>query len=401
MAKKKVEEVEIKKKSKKKDSDFFDEILSDAGVDIPVVAEVDEAAVTKFYSTGSLTLNALLAGSMMHGGLAGNKITCLAGEEATGKSFIALQVVKTFLDDNPKGHVFYFDSEDAITEEMMSERGIDTHRVHKRRVKTIQEFRQLAINLIDAYLAKPEESRPPMMYVLDSLGNLSTTKEMADIASGATNKKGEETRDMTRPGLIRGLFRVLTIKLGEANCPMLMTNHTYETMDPYGEKKKMSGGGGLKYAASSIVFLSKKKLRDETDKTDVLGSVLTATLEKSRFTRYGKTADMLLTHDMGLDKYWGLFDLGKNSGLLILGTGEKGNGIKSYCYKFPDGQIATKKEIEAKPATYFTTPDNIAAFEELCIREFRFGKNETVPEDEIFSDEPMPDEPEPTLEKEK
>ena len=391
---KKKEEVEkkVEKKLKKKsDSDFFNEILSDAGIDIPVAAKVDEVAVTKFYSTGALALNALMSGSM-NGGLAGNKITCLAGEEATGKSFIALQAVHKFLTTNPKGHVFYFDSEDAITEEMMTDRGIDTHRVHKKRVKTIQEFRYMAINIVNAYLESPPENRLPMMFVLDSLGNLSTTKEINDITSGALNKKGEETRDMTRSPLIRGLFRVLTIKLGEADVPMLMTNHTYETMDPYGAKKAMSGGGGLKYAASTIIFLSKKKLRDE-DK-EVQGSILTATLEKSRFTRYGKSVEMLLTHDAGLDKWYGLFDLGLEGGLLIKGTGEKGNGIKANNYKFPDGQIASKKEIEESPANYFGRATNFAAFEELCAKTFRFGKNENPPEDEIFSDDPMPDYPE-------
>jgi RecA/RadA recombinase len=236
--KKDIEFDDNKKKKVKKQSDsaFFDKIMSDVGVDIPVASELDETAVTTFYDTGSLLLNAQISGSM-NGGMAGNKITALAGEEATGKSFIALQLVRNFLNSNPCGHVFYFDSEDAITEQMMTERGIDSSRVHKKRVKTIQEFRQLGINLIDAYLETESETRPPMMYVLDSLGNLSTTKEMTDIAAGSVNKKGEEVRDMTRPGLIRGLFRVLTIKLGEGNVPMLMTNHTYETMDMYSGPK--------------------------------------------------------------------------------------------------------------------------------------------------------------------
>jgi RecA/RadA recombinase len=388
--KKKDNENDVNKKKKKKQSDsaFFDELLSDAGVDIPVASEVDETAVTKFYDTGSLLMNAQISGSM-NGGMAGNKITALAGEEATGKSFIALQIVKNFLDDNPKGNVFYFDSEDAITEQMMAERGIDTSRVRKTRVKTIQQFRQMAINIIDGYLEADPDTRPPMMYVLDSLGNLSTTKEMTDIAAGSVNKEGEEVRDMTRPGLIRGLFRVLTIKLGEGNVPMLMTNHTYESMDMY-SGPKMSGGGGLKYAASTIIFLSKTKLRDESDKSEVLGSVLTATLDKSRFTKFGTKTQMLLSHASGLDRYWGLFDLGKEEGLLVLGTGldtKKGqNGIKTNHYLFPDGQIATKREIEANPAQYFEVPANFVAFEELCAKTFRFGKGEVAPPDEIFED---------------
>ena len=392
MAKKAEKKQPQKTTKKKSDSSFFDDILKKAGIDIPVAAEVDEVAVTRFFSSGSLALNALLSGTM-NGGFAANKIIALAGEEATGKSFIALQAVRTFLTSNPKGHCFYFDSEDAITEEMMTERGIDTKRVHKKRVKTIQEFRHLIINIVDGYLETPKEDRLPMFIVLDSLGNLSTTKEMMDIKSGAVNKEGIEIRDMTRSPLIRGLFRVLTIKLGEAEAAMLMTNHTYQTMDPYGAKNNMSGGGGLKYAASTIVYLSKKKLKD-TDK-EVIGSILTATLEKSRFTRYGKSVELMLSHERGLDKYWGLFDLAKDH-LLIAGTGVDpkkagSNGIKVNDYKFPDGQIASKKEIETNPAQYFDTEPNFLAMEEVCGNEFRFGSGEGPPpeldEEDVIEEE--------------
>ena len=236
MAKKEV----VEKKGKKKESDFFDDLMNEAGIEIPVASKNNEIAKTTFFSTGSLMLNGLISGSL-NGGLAGNKVTALAGEEATGKTFISLQTVKNFLDTNPKGHVFIFDSEDdPLKEELkMRQRGIDTSRVHVKKVNTIQEFRQLAINLIDGYLTRDKAIRPPMFMVLDSLGNLSTLKELHDTASGALNKKGEDVRDMTRTSLIRGLFRVLTIKLGEANVGLLITNHTYQTMNPYGAATTM------------------------------------------------------------------------------------------------------------------------------------------------------------------
>lgn len=372
-----VKKAAAKTTNKKSEGAFFDDLMKAAGVDIPVASKVDEVAVTSFFSTGSMALNALLSGSL-DGGFAGNKITALAGEEATGKTFIALQAVATFLKLNPKGHVFYFDSEDAITESMMLDRGIDTSRVHKQRVNTIQDFRYKVIHLIDAYLAKPEAQRLPMFLVLDSLGNLSTLKELHDTQSGKLNKKGEDTRDMTRTPLIRGLFRVLTIKLGEAKVALLMTNHTYASMNPYGPSKTMSGGGGLKYAASTIVFLSKKSFRDEKDKKEVLGSILTATLDKSRFTRYGKQVDILLRHDRGLDQYYGLFDLGKKYGLIKM-VGKE--------YTFPDGQQASRKDIAAKPADFFDTPVNRAAFEEMVAKAFLFGKGEEAPLDPIESDD--------------
>ena len=92
-----------------------------------------------------------------------------------------------------------------------------------------------------------------MMFVLDSLGMLSTTKK-EDTA-------GKETRDMTRSQIVKSTFRVLTLKLGQANVPMIMTNHTYDVIGSMFPQKEMGGGSGLKYAASSNRLLGKRKKR--------------------------------------------------------------------------------------------------------------------------------------------
>jgi len=361
------------KEPKKDVGGFFDDLLKSAKIDIPIASKNNEASVTGYFSTGSLVLNGLLSGTL-DGGFANNKIVALAGEEATGKTFIALQACKTFLEINPRGQVFYFDSEDAISSEMMEERGIDIRRVRKTRVNTVQEFRHSVINILDSYLEYAEADRLPMFMVLDSLGNLSTSKEMKDIKAGALNKKGDDVRDMTRTSLIKGLFRVIAIKLGQAKVGMLLTNHTYESMDPYGAKRVMGGGAGLKYAASTIVHLGKKKLRDA--KKEVIGSILTAVLDKSRFTRPGKSVDLLLSHATGLNRYWGLFDLAKENKFFLEG---KENDVKANFYKFPDGQVGSRKQIDGNPAKYFDTPVNYDAFNELAGKVFKFGLNEVQP----------------------
>jgi len=56
---------------------------------------------------------------------------------------------------------------------------------------------------------------------------------------------------------------VLTLKLGKAKVPMVVTNHTYDVVGSMFPQKEMGGGSGLKYAASSIVYLSKKKEKEE------------------------------------------------------------------------------------------------------------------------------------------
>jgi RecA/RadA recombinase len=176
-----------------------------------------------FIDTGSYILNALLSGSIF-GGVSDNKITAFAGESAVGKSFFVLGIVRAFLDKNPTAIVVYYDTEAAVTKKMMSERGIDVERVIIAEPDTIQKFKTHALKLIEAYEKTSESERPKMMFVLDSLGMLSTSKEMEDSLDG------KDTRDMTKSQVIKAAFRVLTLKLAKVKVPMLVTNHVYEVV---------------------------------------------------------------------------------------------------------------------------------------------------------------------------
>lgn len=201
-----------------------------------IVADGIEAGdVESFIDTGSYALNALLSGSI-YGGLASNKITAFAGESATGKTFFVLGVVKQFLEDNPDGGVIYFESESAITKQMIESRGIDSKRMVIMPVATIQEFSHQSTKILDIYLSQDKKERKPLMFCLDSLGMLSTSKEMADTSDG------KETKDMTRAALTKASFRVLTLKLGKAKIPMLVTNHTYSQVGTMFPQQVMGGG---------------------------------------------------------------------------------------------------------------------------------------------------------------
>ena len=169
----------------------------------------------------------LVSGSLF-GGLPANKVTALAGESSTGKTFFALSVVRNFLAANPTGGVIYFETESAISRDMIESRGIDgSSRMIIMPVSTIEEFRTQACRILDKYLKEPKDERVPMMFVLDSLGMLSTNKEMEDVAND------KQVRDMTKSQLIKGAFRVLTLKLGQAGVPMIVTNHTYDVIGSY------------------------------------------------------------------------------------------------------------------------------------------------------------------------
>ncbi len=306
-----------------------------------------------FIDTGSHIFNGLLSGSIF-GGLPDNKITCLAGESATGKTFFLMGIVKNFLDKNPDAGVLYFESESAITKNMIVERGIDPSRMVIIPVVTVQQFRTQSLKALDSYLAQDESDKKPLFLCLDSLGMLSTTKEVEDTA------EGKETRDMTRAQVLKAAFRVLTLKLGRAKVPMVITNHTYDSMGSMFPTKEMGGGSGLKYAASSIIYLSKKK---EKDGTEVIGSIVHCKNHKSRLTVENKMVDVRLTYDKGLDRYYGLLDLAVKYGIFK---------AVSTRIELPDGTKTFGKTINNDPETYFTE-EVMAKLDEAAQKEFLYG----------------------------
>ena len=332
--------------------DFLKDIVKEIGDDYTkLAADIDESE--SYVDTGSFIFNGLVSGSIF-GGVSSNKITAIAGESSTGKTFFSLAVVKNFLDSDPNAYCLYFDTESAITKSLLEDRGIDTSRFVVLNVVTIEQFRSKALKAVDIYLKTKTEDRKPCMFVLDSLGMLSTEKEINDAL------EDKQVRDMTKSQLVKGAFRMLTLKLGQANIPMIVTNHTYDVIGAYVPTKEMGGGSGLKYASSTIIYLTKKK---EKDGKDVIGNLIKAKTAKSRLSKENKDVTVRLFYDdRGLDKYYGLLDLGELGGLWknVAGRYEM-NGKKVYA-----------KEIYKNPEKYFT-PEVMQALDETAQKEFSYG----------------------------
>ena len=339
-------------------SDFLKDIIKETGNEYAGLVSdgIDSADVTSFIDTGSYSFNALLSGSI-YGGMPGNKITAIAGEAATGKTFFALGICKAFLDKDPEAGIIYFESESAISKDMIETRGIDSKRMVIVPVATVQEFRSQSIKILDKYIEQTEKNRKPLMFVLDSLGMLSTTKEMEDTAAG------KETRDMTRSQIVKSTFRVLTLKLGKANIPMIMTNHTYDVIGSMFPQKEMGGGSGLKYAASSIIYLGKRK---DKEGTEVVGNIIHCKNFKSRLTKENAQIDVKLTYKKGLDKYYGLIELGEEAGIFKK---------VSTRYEMPDGSKVFGKNINDNPEKYFTK-EVLDKIDEQAKRKFQYGSDE-------------------------
>ncbi len=366
-------------------SDFFKNMaraMDDE--DLHVAADgTSSGEFTGFIDTGSYTFNAAASGSI-YGGIPNNKAIVIQGETTTGKSFFALGICKYWLDADKTAGVMYYDTEAAISKAMMEERGLDVNRILIGEPVTVQQFKHKALVFVDKYIATPVKDRPPLMMVLDSLGMLSTTKEVED------STKGEDTKDMTRAAMIKAAFRVLRLKLAKAYIPMIVTNHTYATMDKYNPQTG-GGGSGPKYAADTILNLSKRKAYDPDEEKSVIGNVVHVKVEKSRLSKENKMVDVLITYDKGLDRYYGLLDLAIRYDIFKKPAAAPGKKKETFeemkkaskgRLELPDGSKQFGKAIE-RDAPRFFTKEVLDRIDECVKKDFRYGSPSDTSAEEI------------------
>ena len=247
-----------------------------------IMSENEFSKISEWISTGNYVLNAQISGSLFKG-VPGNRGVMFSGPSGTGKTFLALNVVR---EAQKMGYyVIYGDSETAVDVDTMTNFGIDPDRVRYQPLKTVLHTRHVVTNLC-AMLREQKKKNdiPKIMFVIDSLGNLATEKESADALSGS------DKRDMTKQQNLRSMFRVITTDLAEFKIPLIMTNHTYDAVGSYIPMQVVSGGGGAIYNASIILNLAKAGLKDgdsEAAEAGIAktGIVVTSKPFKNRFAK--------------------------------------------------------------------------------------------------------------------
>ena len=247
-----------------------------------IITQNTFSKIDEYIPSGNYMLNAQLTGSLF-GGIPNSRSICFAGESGTGKTFLTLNACR---EAQKMGyHIIYCDSEAAVDEDTMKNFGIDPEGVRYQPVGTSLEVRHFVSNLCDQLKKARDKGTelPKILLVLDSLGNLATTKERADAASGS------EKKDMTKQQDLRSLFRVITTDLAEFKIPFIFTNHTYASIGSFIPGQTISGGGGAIYNASIIVQLSKAGLKEGAVGSNgyamKTGIVVTSKPAKNRFAR--------------------------------------------------------------------------------------------------------------------
>lgn len=325
--------------------------LSDTAVQI-MDENLSVADIPGTIDTGSMSFN-IVASASLTGGFQDNRITMLAGEPGTGKTFVTLSVCKTFQQRYPDGIIAYFDTEYAIEQPTLVSAGLDVKRVLLFRPNYIEQFRAQAVKLLTEYAEW--EDRPRMLMVLDSMGGLTTKKAWEE---GHTE---DLAADMGRRSQAIGqAFTLINGHLGKLKTAMIVNNHLYANVSGYGPSHKQGGGLKAQHYASSIFHLTKKRFGDKGDQS---GNIVTIEVVKSRFTKPGKVVETMIHFDRGLDRYYGLVPIAVKAGIF-----EKG----PRHLLLPDGRKVFESVVVKNPDEYFTA-EVLARLEKAVYEEYHLG----------------------------
>jgi RecA/RadA recombinase len=288
---------------------------------------------TDWVSTNNFALNYLISGSFTNG-IPMGKVTVFAGESGAGKSFICSgNLVK-----NAQAQGIYpilIDTENALDEKWLHALGVDTSedKLLKLNMAMIDDVAKMISEFVTQYKAMPEDNRPKVLFVLDSLGMLLTPTDVNQFNAG--DMKGDMGR---KPKALTALVRNCVNMFGDLNLGLVATNHTYASQDMFDPDDKISGGQGFIYASSIVVAMRKLKLKEDEDGnkiSEVKGIRAACKIMKTRYAKPFESVQVKIPYETGMNPYSGLTDLIEGKGMLK----KEGN---SLLYTTADGEIIKK-----------------------------------------------------------
>jgi RecA/RadA recombinase len=285
---------------------------------------------TDWISTGNYALNYLISGDFNRGIPLG-KVTVFAGESGAGKSYICSgNLIK-----HAQAQGIYpilIDSENALDEDWLKALGVDTSedKLLKLNMAMIDDVAKTITEFVTEYKAMPEDSRPKVLFILDSLGMLLTPTDVNQFEAG--DLKGDMGR---KPKALTALVRNCVNMFGSLNIGLVATNHTYASQDMFDPDDKISGGQGFIYASSIVVAMKKLKLKEDEDGnkiSEVKGIRAACKIMKTRYAKPFESVQVKIPYETGMNPYSGLVDLAEAKGMLV----KDGNRLS---YTTTDGEI--------------------------------------------------------------
>ena len=284
-------------------------------------------------STNNYALNYLISGDFNRG-IPMGKVTVFAGESGAGKSFICSgNLVKNAQQQGI--YVILIDTENALDEAWLKALDVDTSedKLLKLNMAMIDDLAKMINDFVKEYKTIPEDQRPKVLFVVDSLGMLLTPTDVNQFAAG--DLKGDMGR---KPKALTALVRNCVNMFGDLNIGLVCTNHTYASQDMFDPDDKISGGQGFVYASSIVVAMKKLKLKEDEDGnkiSEVKGIRAACKIMKTRYAKPFESVQVKIPYETGMNPYSGLTDLVEGKELLK----KEGN---SLVYTTADGEIIKK-----------------------------------------------------------
>jgi recombination protein RecA len=288
---------------------------------------------TDWISTGNYTLNYLLSGDF-NKGIPMGKVTVFAGESGAGKSFICSGNIVRHAQEQGI-YVILIDTENALDEAWLHALGVDTDesKLLKLNMAMIDDVAKVISDFVKEYRTLPEEDRPKVLFVLDSLGMMLTPTDVNQFEAG--EMKGDMGR---KPKALTALVRNCVNMFGTLNLGLVATNHTYASQDMFDPDDKISGGQGFIYASSIVVAMRKLKLKTDADgnKTTTVNGIRAACkIMKTRYAKPFESVQVEIPYETGMSPYSGMVDMLEAKNLLK----KEGN---SLVYTLSDGVVIKK-----------------------------------------------------------
>jgi len=283
---------------------------------------------TDWISTNNYALNYLISGDFNRGIPLG-KVTVFAGESGAGKSFICSgNLVRNAQKQGI--YVILIDTENALDESWLRALDVDTSedKLLKLNMAMIDDVAKMISEFVKEYKTLPEDQRPKVLFVLDSLGMLLTPTDVNQFEAG--DLKGDMGR---KPKALTALVRNCVNMFGSLNIGLVATNHSYQSQDMFDPDDKISGGQGFIYASSIVVAMRKLKLKEDEDGnkvSEVRGIRAACKIMKTRYAKPFEAVQIKIPYEQGMNPYSGLVDMFEGKSLLT----KEGNRLK---YALADG----------------------------------------------------------------
>jgi RecA/RadA recombinase len=238
-----------------------------------------------------------------------------AGESGAGKSYICSGNIIRHAQEQGI-YVILVDSENALDETWLHALGVDTSedKLLKLNMAMIDDVAKTISEFMKEYKTMDTETRPKVMFVIDSLGMLLTPTDINQFEAG--EMKGDLGR---KPKALTALVRNCVNMFGSYNVGLVATNHTYASQDMFDPDDKISGGQGFIYASSIVVAMKKLKLKEDEDGnkvSDVLGIRSACKVMKTRYAKPFEGMQVKIPYETGMNPYSGLTDLAEKKGIL-------------------------------------------------------------------------------------